>query len=68
MALDWGPERAVRTPGLNAMLESSEVANVRVVNGKASCNGAFRGGIYGSSTDRSDSGNVRLSLGISGIF
>ena len=34
MALDWEPERTVRTPGAMLRDESSEVANVRVTKGK----------------------------------
>ena len=39
MALDWGPERVVRTPGASEREESREVAKVRVTKGRVEVEG-----------------------------
>lgn len=66
MALEPGPESRVRTPGASERLESSEVAKVRVTNGRrcdADGDKASRagGGSRGSSRAADDSGNVSSS-------
>ena len=49
ISLDSGPERRVRTPGASDKQESSEVANVKVINGRANDEGCRDAkGRYGS--------------------
>lgn len=70
MALDWGPDRTVRTPGAMLSDESSEVANVRVTKGKLAflLMSGLCGGRYGSKNGRSDAGNTKTSLDILDVF
>lgn len=55
MALEPGPESRVRTPGARERDESSEVAKVRVTNGRLES--------LGPDTDDSGSGGVAPSGG-----
>jgi hypothetical protein len=69
MALDWGPESTVRTPGDNAREESREVANVRVVKGRSFSSSSSSPGLevagrrWGSRKSREEGGKVNVSGG-----